>query len=542
VAEQNHWEWVDDPAFHIRVMKYLEGDLRTVDLKQLSSELTADHGKRVVFVKMCSVCTALVREGTAVRNLYRLEPPDRETETPTRNRPQSPPRCPPSQPVGRDDLGVGRQKRSAAAPTPQDVSVNPELLSDGMILPAIRDDAPRVPPDAAAKQPVVASTATTPATGAGRSGRSRFKVGSVAALLVATLGLWLALRPGAPAAIVSAVAAATVDTGEAVRVKTHLSKGETLSLKEGAIELTFASGAVVVVRAPAQFQIVGGNGLRLDAGSLCAHVPPPARGFRVAAPRMTVVDLGTNFGVRAGVGASEVHVFDGTVEATAVDANGAGARPVRLSASQAVRTGGGSDGGLRSTPFAAAGFDRSIGDVRVAVPVHGTGVGIEDGSEDPHWHLLRAPGDPAWLGRPAIVLRGPLLECASNTPDARWVSLSATKDYNVPVGDYVYRTTVDLTGFDPATVSVRARAAADDMVSDVIVNGTRTGAATPHGDRLESILQTHELKIDGSWHDGVNQVDVVVANLPFDPKNTDEQNPMSFQFGWTMTAAPLVQR
>jgi hypothetical protein len=80
------------------------------------------------------------------------------------------------------------------------------------------------------------------------------------------------------------------------------------------------------------------------------------------------------------------------------------------------------------------------------------------------------------------------------------------------------------------------------MVSDVIVNGVRTGAATPHNSPLESILQTHALKIDGPWHDGENQVDVVVANLPSDPKNTNEQNPMSFQFGWTMTAAPLVRR
>ena len=49
-----------------------------------------------------------------------------------------------------------------------------------------------------------------------------------------------------------------------------------------------------------------------------AVVPPAARGFTVVAPGVDYVDLGTEFGIAVdeATGASELHVFDGQVNAT----------------------------------------------------------------------------------------------------------------------------------------------------------------------------------------------------------------------------------
>jgi len=49
-------------------------------------------------------------------------------------------------------------------------------------------------------------------------------------------------------------------------------------------------------------------------GRLIAEVPPPAKGFRVRTPRITVTDLGTVFGVDVSARETELHVFKGSVE------------------------------------------------------------------------------------------------------------------------------------------------------------------------------------------------------------------------------------
>jgi hypothetical protein len=46
-----------------------------------------------------------------------------------------------------------------------------------------------------------------------------------------------------------------------------------------------------------------------------AKCPPSARGFTIGAPGLAIVDFGTRFGVKVdGNGATQVHVFEGTVE------------------------------------------------------------------------------------------------------------------------------------------------------------------------------------------------------------------------------------
>ena len=114
-----------------------------------------------------------------------------------------------------------------------------------------------------------------------------------------------------------------------------LRAGRSLLLAEGLAEVTLDSGARFVLHGPAELQLESSRRVALQAGRLLAEVPERAYGFSVVCPTMTVVDLGTQFGVEvAADGAAEVFVFKGRVSLEPRDA----AEPhVELAAGEAAR-------------------------------------------------------------------------------------------------------------------------------------------------------------------------------------------------------------
>lgn len=101
--------------------------------------------------------------------------------------------------------------------------------------------------------------------------------------------------------------------GENPRLGAPLEPGW-LRLKSGLAQIVFYSGARLVMEGPAELQLVSpGEVVCLD-GRLIAEAPPPAKGFRVRTPRMTVTDLGTVFGIDVSARETELHVFKGRVE------------------------------------------------------------------------------------------------------------------------------------------------------------------------------------------------------------------------------------
>ena len=93
-----------------------------------------------------------------------------------------------------------------------------------------------------------------------------------------------------------------------------LPKGR-LALTSGSIQVEFFSGARVIVEGPADFELLSTNEGLCRHGKLRAFIPPQAQGFTVRTPTLTLVDRGTEVGLRADrSGESEVHVFQGRVE------------------------------------------------------------------------------------------------------------------------------------------------------------------------------------------------------------------------------------
>ena len=75
----------------------------------------------------------------------------------------------------------------------------------------------------------------------------------------------------------------------------YLTVGRRMQLQEGLAEITFNSGATVILRGPAAFAIESSNSGRLTVGQLKATVPAEAKGFVVDTPAARVLDLGTEF-------------------------------------------------------------------------------------------------------------------------------------------------------------------------------------------------------------------------------------------------------
>lgn len=93
-----------------------------------------------------------------------------------------------------------------------------------------------------------------------------------------------------------------------------------LQLETGAVEITFTNEAVTIFEAPAEVNIVDERLVCLRLGTLTAHVPPSAKGFRVETPSVHVTDLGTHFGVIVDeCGVTDVHVMNGCIAASFID-------------------------------------------------------------------------------------------------------------------------------------------------------------------------------------------------------------------------------
>jgi hypothetical protein len=83
-------------------------------------------------------------------------------------------------------------------------------------------------------------------------------------------------------------------------------------LHEGLVKIEFDYGAEVIIEGPARFELEDTDKMLLHTGRLYAVVPGEATGFIVETPYSTVIDLGTEFGVKVDVdGTTDVHMIKG---------------------------------------------------------------------------------------------------------------------------------------------------------------------------------------------------------------------------------------
>ncbi|WP_425400139.1 hypothetical protein [Aeoliella sp.] len=106
----------------------------------------------------------------------------------------------------------------------------------------------------------------------------------------------------------------------------RITKGQTIELESGVVELLLSTGAKLTVEGPARLEAHSALESFLERGRLAAAAPRVARGYTVITPTAELVDIGTQFGVKVeDTGDSELHVFDGDVVARSrLSSKGAG--------------------------------------------------------------------------------------------------------------------------------------------------------------------------------------------------------------------------
>ena len=195
---------------------------------------------------------------------------------------------------------------------------------------------------------------------------------ATAVALLLAVGAGRRLWPGGPVsdrepAVAWLVNAQNCRWSDDVNPVGDMRAGRVLTLDRGLAEVTFRCGARVVIEGPARLELLSESAPGWSAAGSTARVPGPAAGFSIVSPQGKVIDLGTEFGVAVSDGgATDVFVFEGTVEALPAAAGAAGL--VSLTQNQAARIADGRVTRQPPGPGGAGQFVRAIVPPPVIVP------------------------------------------------------------------------------------------------------------------------------------------------------------------------------
>jgi hypothetical protein len=140
--------------------------------------------------------------------------------------------------------------------------------------------------------------------------------------------------------------------------------------------------------------------------------------------------------------------------------------------------------------------------------VNDNGQLLSDNAVDPHYTLMES-ADPAFPGpETRTLLPGfPVGPWLAEGPDSRWIAPRAAQSIGNQPGNYTFRTTFDLTGFDPAKASITGRWAVDNGGVDMVLNGVSLGLVNAGG-----FGGFTDFAIVSDFVEGTNTLDFVVSN------------------------------
>jgi hypothetical protein len=352
---------------------------------------------------------------------------------------------------------------------------------------------------------------------------------------------------------------ARISDGDYVRL------GQEYALVSGYLEITYQSGAKVILEGPVRYVVESQTGGFLAIGKLTARVekkgsvsgaqdsgskgertanptlslaerepvislaprPSPlaaagsrpssldSRLFSVRTPTAIVTDLGTEFGVEVDrSGATRSHVFQGKVKVEL--ANGGNDAEALIVGEMEETT---VEAGRNRTVKVIRGTGQSpapTGFVRrmpswVPIKVFGTGAGLKEGERDPHWQIVARSDNPRFQPQAAVVATAVPVYLSNESSRSQWISTDGSLP-GMPGGLYTFRTTFELGDALPESAVLQGRFIADNHVDAIRLNG-RAVPVLPHSGTAP-FVEFHSFKIVNGFVRGTNVLEIVVYNNP----------------------------
>ena len=156
-----------------------------------------------------------------------------------------------------------------------------------------------------------------------------------------------------------------------------------------------------------------------------------------------------------------------------------------------------------------------------------TGLGADGkllaaGAADPHFVLTAS----AQSNPPPPPIAATAVQRVStwftNNAKSGWLGPVNPATNGAAPGNYVYETTFDLTGFDPASARVTAQVAVDDTLTDVLINGVSTGITYSFSNALSAAFV-----VTSGFVAGLNRLEFRTANRGALPNPTGFRSQLS---------------
>jgi Immunoglobulin domain/Immunoglobulin I-set domain len=145
--------------------------------------------------------------------------------------------------------------------------------------------------------------------------------------------------------------------------------------------------------------------------------------------------------------------------------------------------------------------------------VDNNGMVLPTGAVDPHYTLTEsadagAPGPDTFVVDDTLfpIVAGPWL---ASDAFSKWIGPAADQSVGNLEGNYTYRTTFTLRGFDLATFRVTGEWSVDNTGLDILINGISTGQAN-----TAQFTAWTPFQIDSGFQEGLNTIDFMMNNAP----------------------------
>lgn len=142
---------------------------------------------------------------------------------------------------------------------------------------------------------------------------------------------------------------------------------------------------------------------------------------------------------------------------------------------------------------------------------------LTDGVADGHWNLSSNPGEytsTAYVLNSSTYPQNPYWNLSGS--DSKWIQPGSGSNDTHMIGEYRYTQNFDLSGYLANTAQLKLRYAADNEVSDVLLNGVSLGLGSHVGFSL-SDWKT----VNSGFVSGMNSLTIVTTNY----NDTTSYNP-----------------